>query len=384
MHKIVILNNDLDLGGIQKSLIDFLIHLDNKGFEVDLVLWQKGGVLTNWIPKNINIIVLNYPSTWKSIINEKSFVKKAQKMAQYLKFNFYTKIVKKPWLFFPKIKKKYDTAISYSQNGYPRFFAIDNIIAEKKYLWYHHGSYETQGKMFNLDKKYYAKFDNIVTVSRANKKMLESHFSDYANKIFVVPNIIDVNKVLLSATEPIVDCTMEDGIFNFVTVSRFSKEKGIDLAIDIATELKNKGLKVKWYFLGDGDTFSEIQNTIKIRSLENNCLLLGMKENPYPYMKQADLYIQTSYVESQSITICEALALNKIIVTTNLPVLNDVLQNGKLGVLCNLDANSFAHEIHKLLYDKVAQDRLKTAVEQHVVSNDFTYQAIEELLKNIN
>mgnify|MGYP000037938160 FL=1 len=101
-------------------------------------------------------------------------------------------------------------------------------------------------------------------------------------------------------------------------------------------------------------------------------------------MKQADLYIQTSYVESQSITICEALALNKIIVTTNLPVLNDVLQNGKLGVLCNLDANSFAHEIHKLLYDKVAQDRLKTAVEQHVVSNDFTYQAIEELLKNIN
>jgi len=214
--------------------------------------------------------------------------------------------------------------------------------------------------------------------------MLESHFSDYANKIFVVPNIIDVNKVLLSATEPIVDCTMEDGIFNFVTVSRFSKEKGIDLAIDIATELKNKGLKFKWYFLGDGDTFSEIQNTIKIRSLENNCLLLGMKENPYPYMKQADLYIQTSYVESQSITICEALALNKIIVTTNLPVLNDVLQNGKLGVLCNLDANSFAHEIHKLLYDKVAQDRLKTAVEQHVVSNDFTYQAIEELLKNIN
>lgn len=382
MHRILILNNDLDLGGIQKSLIDFLEYLTSRaGYEIHLVLWQKGGVLREKIPASVNVIELAHVKTWDFITKEKSLIKKGRLFAQYLKFNFYSRIIKKPWLFYPKIKQHYNTVISYSQNGYPRFFAIDNVSADKKYLWYHHGSYESTGAVYKLDKEYYGKFNRLVTVSSANKQMLVQYFPEYSDKFVVIPNIINVNEVISNANQEISDYSHTEGIFNFVTVSRFSKEKGINLAIDIATQLKKQGLKFRWYFIGDGDTFVKIAEAIKQRNIGDVCVLLGSKENPYPYMKLADLYIQTSYVESQSITIYEALALKKLIVTTDLPALKDALQNGKLGVLCEPDAVKFTQKIINILNDKVAKTKLTEAVEKYNVSNDIAYQNINELLQ---
>lgn len=379
MQKILIINNDLDIGGIQKSLIDFLKYLVSRGHEIDLVLWKRDGVLLEKLPPSVQVIEREYATRWQNIREEKNIFSKMKLFVGYLKFNVYARIIKKPWLSYPKIKKHYNTAVSYSQNGYPRFYTIDKVSADKKYLWYHHGAYDSSGETYKLDKKYYGEFNRLVTVSTANKQMLLKYFPEYNDKFFVVPNIINVNEVILRSNKKVADFNKTDGIFNFVTVSRFSKEKGIDLAIEIATELKKQGLKFKWSFIGDGDTFLEIKRLIKQRNLEDVCILLGSKENPYPYMKFADLYIQTSYVESQSITIYEALVLKKIIVTTNLPALNDALKNGKLGVLCNPETTYFVEKIKNILYDKSAQNKLAEAVKQHVVCNDSAYKALDEL-----
>ncbi|GGK60416.1 MULTISPECIES: glycosyltransferase [Flavobacteriaceae] len=381
MGKILILNNDLNIGGIQKSLIDFLEYLVGQGHKIDLLLWQKGGVLKDCIPSAVHIMEQEYAATWGGITEEKKFLKKIKLLTIYLKFNFYAKIIKKPWLFYPKIKEHYHKVVVYSENGYPRFYAIDNVSADKKYLWYHHGAYNYTGDSYNLNKEYYGRFNKIVTVSSANKKMLLEHFPEYSKKFFVVPNIINVKEVILKSKVNVLDFSNIEGVLNFVTVSRFSKPKGIDLAIDIATELKKQGLKFKWYFLGDGDTFLEIKKTIEQRSLEKECILLGNKKNPYPYMKLADLYIQTSYVESQSITIYEALALKKIIITSNLPVLNDALQYGKLGVLCTIDTKGFVDKINFILQNNSVKNKLEEAVSKHVVCNESTYQAINKLFE---
>jgi|TARA_B100000795_G_scaffold269958_1_gene261368 glycosyltransferase involved in cell wall biosynthesis len=379
MHKILIVNNDLNIGGIQKSLIEFLIHLVSLGHEIDLVLWQKDGVLLDQVPSSVHIIDREYVNNWKNIVEEKFFFKKVQLFLDYLKFSFFAKIIKKPWLFFPKVKKYYNTAIAYSQNGYPLFYTIDNVSADSKYLWYHHGSYDVAPETYKLDKKYYGKFDKLVTVSTANKQMLLEHFPEYRDKFFVVPNIINVEKVILSSTKKVLDFNKKEGVFNFVTVSRFSKEKGIDLAVEIATDLKKQGLKFNWYFIGDGDTFLEIKKIIKQTDIEDVCILLGSKENPYPYMKLADLYIQTSYVESQSITIYDALALKQLIVTTNLPALNDALQQGELGVLCSPEKKIFVEQIKNLLFDRSTRNKLTESIDKHEVNNNKTYKAIEKL-----
>lgn len=296
-----------------------------------------------------------------------------------MKFSFYALIFKKPWLYFPKIRKHYDVAVCYSQNGYPRFHVIDNVSALKKYLWYHHGSYNFTGAVHQLNKKYYTAFDQVVTVSDSNKEMLTKYFSEISNKIIVIPNIININEVISLAEDDVPDFRSTEGYFNLVTVARFSKEKGIDLAIDIAAILRERGTPFKWYFIGNGSSFLKIKEKIKKEKLEDICILLGSKENPYPYMKGADLYIQTSYVESQSITVYEALVLNKTIVATNLPAINEALHDGKLGVLCDPDTPSFVEAITLLLSDPIGCQRVTTAVENYTVRNERAYKKINEL-----
>lgn len=381
MRKVLIITNDVEMGGIQKSLIDFLGYLSQKELEIDLLLWQNNGVLKNQIPSSVRIIEKKYSKTWIDIKKEENYWHKLLFSYQYFVFIFYSKVVNKPWRFFSKTKETYDVAIAYNQNGFPLFYAIDRVSANKKYLWYHHGSYESTREVYELDKKYYNTFDRLVTVSSANKEMLSTYFSALQNKISVIPNIINVEKIIHDSKVLLSDFLKIEGVYIFVTVSRFSKEKGIELALDIAEELKNRNLKFKWYFIGDGDLFNEIKQSVLERDLEEFCILLGMKTNPYPYIKMADLYLQTSFVESQSITIYEALVLKKMIITTNIPALNDALQNGTLGILCKPEKKSFAHEIFNLLNNPEAKRKLAIELENHVVSNDYAFEGIDELLE---
>ncbi len=381
MGRILIVSNDMEIGGIQKSLIDFLKYLSgSKRYEIDLLMWQNDGVLRDQLPSKIKLLENHYPKTWREVLSEKIFTKKMKFFSQFVKFYFYNKLVGKPWLYYSKLKQKYDVVIAYSQNGYPRFFAIDNVSAKYKFLWYHHGSYNSTDRMCKLDKKYFGKFDKIVTVSEANKEMLFHHFPPFKNKLFVVPNIIDAEEIIEKANEKVEDFISEDGIVNFVTVSRFSKEKGIDLAVSTALELKRRGLKFRWYFIGDGETLPYIKKFIEDNNLQDDCCLLGSKKNPYPYMKLADLYIQTSFVESQSLTLYEALILNKFVIATNLPALREALQNEKLGVLCEPNSSDFAQKIEWVLQHHTVLKQGNNQNDKYEINNERSYRAIDELL----
>ena len=379
MHKILIITNDLHIGGIQKSLIDFLKFLVSLGHKIDLLIWEEG-ILSSEIPASVQVIKLDYATTWKNIKKENDFRKKMIGLASHLKYKFYGKILRKPWQFFPRMTQHYNTVISYTQNGYPRFYAIDLVSADQKYLWYHHGSYDLSGSAYDLDKEYFKKFTKLITVSSSNKIMLERYFPEYIDRIQVIPNMINVDEIRQRSKEETQDFMKEEGVFSFVTVSRFSKEKGLDLAIDVATELVKQGLRFKWYFVGDGETFFESLKVLKERGLQEICIFLGTKTNPYPYVASADLYIQTSYVESQSITVIEALVLKKLIVTTDLPALREVLENGRLGVLCKPEVKAFAEKITNLLQDQTAQATIMAAVKVYTVSNEAAHRKINELL----
>jgi glycosyltransferase involved in cell wall biosynthesis len=382
VRKILVLNNDLDFGGIQKSLITFLDFLDNSGnCEIDLMLWQKDGPLQKMLPKNTQIIFQNYGPSLAEVRKENNVVNQITLLFHYVKFIFYARVLKKPWLFYSKLNKHYDAVVSFTHNGYPRFFAVDRVSATDKYLWFHHGSYNASPTDKNTDRKYYEKFNKIITVSSSNKDMLAQHFPEFEDKLFVIPNIINSSTINALAAEPFQEMNKSSDSYNFVTVSRFSKEKGLDLAINIAFELKERGLKFRWFFVGDGDLFFSTKELAEQKKVGDVCVFVGSKENPYPYFKHADLYVQTSYVEAHPITLCEALILKKMIVTTDLPSTRELLQDGKLGVLCKPDAGVFAVEILKLLQSELRQNTLLATIEKHDISNEIAYSRISELLK---
>ena len=300
--KCLIVMGGMSIGGAQKSLINFLNYI--KDFvEIDLLLWNKSVMEYN-IPDGINIIT-NFP-TVKSV---KAAIKIDGLFSKTFLLSVFAAIFyKKRWLCSPEIKKKYDFAIAYTTTGSIKYFVIDKVNANKKFLWYHHGSYEQVGKIKMWDKEYFPKFDNLITVSNANKEMLSTHFPKLEKKILVIQNLLNEKEIIYLSKEPISDFDDFDGL-KLTTVGRFSEEKGQLFAIEIAKELRDKDIIFKWIFVGDGDLRTQVEQKIVEYNLSDFCILAGNKKNPYPYIKNCDIYIQPSFVESYSLTIYEAMIL---------------------------------------------------------------------------
>lgn len=329
-----------ELGGIEKSLIEILRFLDKKGYDIDLLLWKQHGELLKYIPDNVNIIESPSPGSFIQCVKGK----KAVQIIRYIKLKLYTVFLKAPWKSFKKQKNAYEIAISFTQDGYSPPYVIDNVKAKKKLLWYHHGSYTSCGKQKKKDTKYFSKYDTIVTVSEANKKMLLNHFPDLESKIKVISNLVDIDRIESQSKEK---CSAFDGYngCKLVTVGRIAKEKGQLFALDVASEMKKSGFDFQWCFVGDGPEMYKCIEKVKYLDLEESCFFVGAKENPYSYMNMADVYVQPSFVESEAITIKEAMILKKRIIASNIPAIKETIGNYSNGVICDLNTNDFKRNI---------------------------------------
>lgn len=337
MKRILVMSFGSDAGGIEKSLIEFLKFLLKEGHKVDLYLWRKPGVLYDMIPKAVNI--LNFKLNPGSLRNSKTL----KDFVWYLQLRI-AKVLNNPVRCFrPFPKGPYDIAISYCQNGYSPYYIIDKVDATKKIMFYHHGSYDVTGYGKKLDEKHYLMYDRFVTVSDSNRLMLESHFSKMIGHIDIIYNLVDEEGIKKLADEP---CEIKPSEkLKLCTVGRISPEKGQILAIETAKILTEGGLDFIWYFVGDGSDRSKCENLVKEYKLQDICIFVGMKSNPYPFIKICDFYVQPSHVEADPVTIREAKVLGKHIITTNIAAFEEALSAGKLGIICNENAKSLSNGI---------------------------------------
>lgn len=198
--RILVMSFGSDAGGIEKSLIEFLRYLSEKDVEIDLYLWRQPGILFQYIPKTVNILSCRlYPGSLKKGLDERS-TNSIIYIIWYLFFRL-CRLIGCQYLAFRSLKKEYDIAISYCQNGYSPYYIIDKVKASKKLLWYHHGSYEKRDKDRKLDAEYYSQYDRIITVSKSNKTMLEQFFPLLRDKIVVIQNLINEEEIIELSTE---------------------------------------------------------------------------------------------------------------------------------------------------------------------------------------
>lgn len=347
MKRIIVFNIGTNIGGIERSLIQFLRFLAHEDCSVDLVLWKKPGELFSRIPSEVNILPSPAPGGWSSLRTEKGDIKKkATQVGRILQYKA-DKRKGCAWKHFPPIEGEYDIAISYCQNGYSPYYVIDKVVAKKHILFFHHGSYNADLSQYKRDKSYYQQYDQIITVSEANKRMLSGHFPELAERIAVVHNLIDVDKIRKMADKPLNEAGVKD-LCKIVTVGRLSVEKGQLFALEVARELTALQFQFQWLFVGDGPEKEHCINKAVELGLSDCCRFIGTRENPYPYIKHADIYVQSSHVEADPVTIQEALVLFKPIVASDIPAMRETLQNGKLGVLCGFSPEVFAKEIQKV------------------------------------
>lgn len=312
--RVLFVNGHLNVGGVEKSLVDLLRWLDYSKYDVDLLLLENTGDYLEQIPENVNIIYKDTKEAYGSFFHTffNNLIRGKFCLIYYrvilLISNFGGKVFLRYWSLFFKLPHKYDCAIAY-RPGICADVVAYAVKSEKKICWWHHGECLYSQVQIKDTNNVWKSFDNIVTVSHGCKKMIESIFNYPSAQVVVIPNIIDIVRISTLAGEKTpYDDKPED--IKIVTVGRLSPEKHIQDIPQIASELIKRDVnRFQWYIIGEGDMRKEIEKKIKENGVEEHVYLLGPKFNPYPYIKFADMMVHTSQVESQGLTILEAMAL---------------------------------------------------------------------------
>ena len=339
----------LGIGGIEKCLVNLVNALNHEKYDITIAVMNPEYDLVSEITPTVKIIrfedqFINTTDTVGLIKRTNGIIPKIKLFVQYVFYRLAVKLRIRPWLVQRWLKEQYDYAIAYTHTGYVPNYVIDRTKAKTKVLWYH----TLWGNSENLE--CYCKFDKIVAVSQFCKETFLRMYPKLSNKLYVLYNLYDFDDIEKKALEA-PDC-LDIKKSRIVTVGRLSPEKGYELAIKTCSVLEQKfQSSFEWFWVGDGPEKYrlEAKQLIQELKLEGCFHLLGNKINPYPYIKNCDVYVQPSEREAFCTTIIEARTLKKPIVTTEVGSFYEQLENGKNAFITEHTPSAMADKISLLM-----------------------------------
>lgn len=379
MKKIIIATNQLVIGGIEKGLIDLLNILSEK-YDVTLLVQHTGGDLYDDIPKGVKVeLIDNCESTIDRISQNKTLSYKIKCIQNYLKLRLFKDYSDQCEILTKLYKKRneyYDLAIAYSTPvSISNYYIINNVNAHKKIMFLHNDVKEINVSAFESE-DLYKQYDAILAVSEIAKQHFLEYFPYLKSKTNVFHNLINENLIKEKSGEFIPDSFLTDYV-HITTVGRLEFEKGQDIIPKVIYELKQRKINVIWHLVGDGALKPKIVEKAKQFGVLENIIFEGSQKNPYVYIKECDLYVQTSRQEGFGITIAEAMILNKVIVSTSFPSIYEQITNGENGFIVDYNPDNMANIIFKIL----SNDELRSKVNNNLLS--FKYGNDIDLIINL-
>lgn len=349
-------------GGIEKSLLNTLRYIDYEKYDVDLLLIEGKGEYFEDLPSQLNIIYKDLTNTYGSFAESAlKSIKKKDKLSLVARFVFLgsklfhpnlLRFLRKPLLG----DRIYDFAIGY-RYGICTDIVQYTVRAKNKATWWHHGEISISENQIKEFEKVCIKLKNLVVVSEACEKMLLDAMPDIKNLITVIPNMIDQKNINSLALEFSPDFDKE--YVHFATACRFAPEKHIENVVLASEILVRNGFKnFKWHLIGDGEDLEELQNFAEQKKVSKQIIFEGKKTNPFPYLKKADIYVHTSYVESQGLSILEAMELNTPCIITDNSGIRDYA-NSNNSIIVKQGAEFLADAIIDLVQNENKYNILK-------------------------
>lgn len=386
MKKILFVIPTLRMGGAEKSLVSLLGAMDPARAEVDLLMFEDGGVLQKDVPEWVRVRVadpvtramtLEMRTYFPDLIRSGHFAAGAARFAMTLRSRLSGRLGpafgwRRIARFIPEAEGRYDVAVGFLE-GFADFYVLDKVQADRKIGWIHT---DMSGRKFPKEEaEYYARFDALATISEQCREAFAAAFPLAGRKIRVVENIVLPEEVREKAAQPVRTEWAQDRL-HLVTVGRLDYQKGIDIAARACRVLLDRGEKVCWHIYGKGVMHDEIASYGKENGLEGSFLLEGLTENPYPYLRQAAVVVQPSRWEGKSLVLDEAKILGKAIVATNYPSVGDQLQDNVTGILTGMEPEALAEGIRRVLHD----DELRARLEENCLRQaNRSIQAVEKV-----
>lgn len=373
--RILIFSHAMELGGAERVLLGLLEAIDTEQYDVDLFLMRHEGELLKDIPDKIHLLpeipqytCLAVPI--KRVLKRRQIgvafgrflgKKKARRRRRELDITGENDVAlefshKYTVAFMPEVGDGiYDVAISFLT---PHYYVRDRVKAKKKIAWIH-----TDYSVVSVDResqlKMWAAYDHIISISDQVTDSFLKTFPELANKVEVLPHFMPVEYIKRKANEEVAhELEPKENCIKLLSIGRFCYQKNFDNVPDICRRILETGLHVKWYLIGYGGD-ELIRKRIIESSMEDHVFILGKKENPYPYIKSCDVYVQPSRYEGRSVCVIEAQILGKPVVITDFPTSDSQLENGVDGIIVPLDNEGCADGIAKVLSDKALLERVQ-------------------------
>ena len=368
--KVIIIVHQLNIGGVQKSLISALNAIDYSKNEVTLYVRKDRLDLLPQVNRSVSKIIINkdhtryyrkpYAVLLQALDKIYPSAKRQKKLNRYI-INSKKKYEKKHYF---SNDCEYDIAISYISGVYCEF--VSECIIAKRKICLHFGSTNDCPEVY---RDHFPRFDCIVSDSNGSVQVLRNCYPELASRICCIKNYVDYKQVIEQANKETI--SVPENKLILCSCGRFTSVKGFDLAVKAAKILKERKVEFLWFFVGDGLERDKIESIIKDDELSKNIIITGFVSNPYVYIKSCNIYVQPSREESYGLTITEALILKKLIVSTKTVGGCEQITDKKNGLLTNIDACSLADGICFLIKSKKLVDIISSNLHSVDYSIDF-------------
>ena len=384
--KILFITSKMIVGGVEKALIGLLGAIDQSKYEVTLLLTKPGGSMECLIPKGIDVEYLNVDiaSYDQKLLNKKNYLlwgnNKIKRCAAHFIHNYCanTRLVVGTW---PNSDKEYDVVVAFKADDVLVSCLADRFPKAKKILWIH-AEFEDSGFYLPCYRGIISRFDHVVCVSTMLRQIIEAQFPKLRGSVHVIYNLLNLREIRQSATEP-VNGYKNESCIRLVTVGRLSEEKGQRMIPETARMLVDAGYSIRWYLVGDGATRKIIEEACKRLKVEENVILLGTQNNPYPYIKNCDIYVQPSFTEGYCTTTMEAKILCKPIVTTDAPGMREQFVSGENGLIVNaMTPEALAQGIKTLLDHPEIMEKFRNALKKESYDTTKELQKLYDLIES--
>ena len=353
MKKILFVIDNLNMGGVEKSLLTLLDNINSNDYRIDILpLVSKGILEKDFLSKKIDILTLpksKYDTKLLSNSFKKTVFDYFKNFSFFKIFKLVSLIIKgkcNKWTremsisesvrctivdSFDNLNKSYDIAVGYIDRQYS-YYVIKKVNAKRKFMWIH-SDYDVVDDSIKGYYETYKKFDSIICVSNKAKSSFLNKFNSLSDKIVIINDALDIKK--MDSAKPY---NFGNNSVNLLAVGRLSPEKRFLHLIDIFNIINNRVSKeIKLYIVGDGPEFGLIAKKIDDLNLKDKVVLLGNQDDPYQFIKSSDLFLQPSIKEGFCLTIYEALYLKKFVIAYDIADIKNIIDDGINGYICEDD-----------------------------------------------
>ena len=393
---ILIFSQAMELGGVERSLLGLLDSIDYDRYDIDLFLMRHSGELMPYLNPKARLLpeIPQYASLavpMASLIKTGQFGVLCGRLRGKLAAGRFDKQHPgdKPSVTaltyshrytlnaMPQISDRtYDLAVSFLT---PHYFVRERVKAKKYAAWIH-----TDYTALSFDRaaelEMWSGYDVICGVSEQASESFKIAFPELADKVQTIENALPKELICSQAQEVQTDMP-SNGSIVLLSVGRFCDAKNFDNVPDICSRLLEDGLDVKWYLIGYGGDETLIRRKIIEAGMQDRVIILGKKDNPYPYMRACDLYVQPSRYEGKAVTVREAQLLGKPVVITNYATSGSQLEDGVDGVIVPMDNVGCAAGIAALLRNSERMRQLSENCKTRDYTNSAEVEKIYALME---